>query len=282
MISRRAVLSALAGLAVPAMTGCGSRQAAPPATPTYAYAAPPTAAPDLRTSAGLDAVIDMSHGVSVADFALVRSSNILGVIHKVSEGGDWFDPSYAGHRRQAEAAGLLWGAYHFGTRQHSGAQQAKVFLAAAQPGPETLLALDLEPNDPNPRNTMTVAQAEAFVTTVYQATGRRPLIYTHPTWANGGRYGRVGQRISQPIMPGSPLARCDLWLADYREQPETPYAWADRGWRLWQYMADERVENAAYGTVSRAVAGVDHCDRNLFAGDASQLFRFWGGHGGVA
>jgi lysozyme len=281
MISRRVMLSGLAGIAAPALGGCGSRQAAAPPATSYAYAPPPVV-PDARSTAGLDAVIDMSHGVMVEDFAQVRRSSILGVIHKVSEGGDWFDPSYARNRQQAEAAGLLWGAYHFGTRQHSGVQQAKVFLSAAQPGPKTLLALDLEPNDPNPRNTMTVAQAEAFVSTVYQSIGRMPLVYTHPTWANGGRYGRVGQRISQPIMPGSLLARCDLWLADYREEPQLPYAWSDRGWRLWQYMADERVENAAYGTVSRAVPGIDHCDRNLFAGDATQLFRFWGSRSGVA
>lgn len=282
MISRRVMLSGLAGIAAPAVVGCSSRQAAVSSATAAAYVPPPVGLDNGHGTAGLDAVIDMSHGVAVEDFSLVRRSNILGVIHKVSEGGDWFDPSYARNRQQAEAAGLLWGAYHFGTRQHSGAQQAKVFLTAAQPGPKTLLALDLEPNDPNPRNTMTVAQAEAFVTTVYQATGQLPLLYTHPTWANGGRYGRAGQRISQPIKPGSLLARCELWLADYREEPELPYAWSDRGWRLWQYMANEKAENAAYGTVSRAIPGVSHCDRNLFAGDAAQLYRFWGSRNGVA
>jgi hypothetical protein len=34
--------------------------------------------------------------------------------------------------------------------------------------------------------------------------------------------------------------------------------------------------------VSRAVAGVDHYDRNLFAGDTSALYRFWKGRGGRA
>ena len=37
-----------------------------------------------------------------------------------------------------------------------------------------------------------------------------------------------------------------------------PFAWADRGWRLWQYAADERESDAAYGTVSRAVRGLDY------------------------
>ena len=56
-------------------------------------------------------------------------------MHKTTEGGDWFDPSYGPRRSQAEAAGLLWGGYHFGTRQYSGEKQASAFLSAAQPGP---------------------------------------------------------------------------------------------------------------------------------------------------
>jgi lysozyme len=69
--------------------------------------------------------------------------------------------------------------------------------------------------------------------------------------------------------------------ADYREDPQIPYAWADRGWRLWQYAADETEANFAYGAPSRAVAGVGHCDRNLFAGDEVELYRFWKGKTGT-
>lgn len=251
---------------MPALAGCGGKP------PTGSGFAPPTPHP---APAGLDAVIDISHNVTVTDFAAVRRSNILGVIHKVSEGGDWFDPSYSARRRQAEAAGLLWGGYHFGTRQYSGEQQAAAFLAAAQPGPATLLALDLEPNDANPRNTMRVSQAEAFVRVVQRATGRLPLVYTHPTWANGERFGRRNISLGEAVGPHSILARCDLWLADYREDPVVPYAWASRGWHLWQYAANETEADAAYGSVPRAIAGVSHCDRNLFAGDTAALYRYW-------
>jgi lysozyme len=216
----------------------------------------------------------------VSDFTAVRrKSNIIGVLHKATEGGDWVDPSYGPRRPQAEAAGLLWGAYHFGTRQHSGVQQAKVFLAAAQPGPSTLIALDFEPNDPNPRNSMTLAQAEAFVQTVYQATGRMPLLYTRPAFADGKPSGRGRVALREPITQRSILARCDLWLADYREEPELPTAWADRGWRLWQYAGDDSEDKAAYGSVPRSVVGVSHCDRNVFAGDSTALYRFWRGGG---
>lgn len=269
MISRRHLLGGVAGLAVPALAGCGGQ---PPKG--AAFDRVPSAA-SRHAVAGLDAVIDISHNVTVTDFGAVRRSNILSVIHKVSEGGDWFDPSYASRRRQAEAAGLLWGGYHFGTRQYSGEKQATAFLSACQPGPSTLMALDLEPNDANPRNTMTLGHAEAFVLAVQRETGRLPLVYTHPAWANGNHYGRRHLSLGATVRPGSVLASCDLWLADYREHPEIPFAWADKGWRLWQYAADETQANFAHGSEQRAVAGVGHCDRNLFNGDTTALHRYW-------
>lgn len=284
MISRRAALTGLASLTVP-VAGCSGRHTASAPSHSAPYSSsysPPPPEPTLPGVTGLDAVIDMSHMVAVGDFVSIRQSGILAVVHKASEGGDWFDPSYGVRRSQAQAAGLLWGAYHFGTRQYSGAQQAAAFLSAVRPGPTTLMALDFEPNDYNPRNTMTLAQAEAFVQTVYQSTGRLPLIYTHPSWADGQRHGRAGLRLSAPISPHSLLARCELWLADYREQPELPYAWADRGWRLWQYAGDQTAADIAYGAAPRAVPGVSHCDRNLFAGDAPALYRFWTGRPGMA
>jgi len=277
MISRRKLFGGLAGLTLPALGGCGGT---PPKGSAPIY--PPTGESYRPAVDGLDAVIDISHNVTVSDFKAVRGSNILAVIHKVTEGGDWVDPSYSAQRPQAEAAGLLWGAYHFGTRQYSGAQQAAAFLAATRPGPNTVMALDLEPNDANPRNTMQINQAEEFVHAVRRATGRLPLVYTHPEWANGGTFGRRRLSLGQPISPGSILARCDLWLADYREQPEVPYAWANKGWRLWQYVANESEKDAAYGTVPRAVAGITHCDRNLFAGDEAALYRYWRGGAGRA
>ena len=267
MISRRNLLGGLSALTAPALAGCGAGQ-----PPTGSGFASPSA---MQSPQGLDAVIDISHNVTVSDFAAVRRSGILAVIHKVSEGGDWFDPSYATRRHQAESAGLLWGAYHFGTGQYSGAEQANAFLRAAQPSATTVISLDVEVNDRKPANSMRLNQAEAFVQTVYQATGRLPLVYTHPKWANGEKMGRGGRTLGGAITPGSILAKCDLWLADYREQPEVPYAWADRGWKLWQYLANEDASHAAYGTTSRTIAGVSHCDRNLFAGDTAALYRFW-------
>ncbi len=220
-------------------------------------------------------MIDISRFVTVSDFRLVRQSNILGVIHKATEGGDYLDAACAPRRPQAEAAGLLWGTYHFGTGQMSGAQQAAFYLSVTRPGPKTLLALDLEANENRARNSMRLDQAEAFVQAVAEATGRLPIVYVHPTWANGEPLPNSGLSLGARITPASILARCGLWVADYHDSPEVPFAWEGKGWRLWQYAGDESAGRPAYGQTS-IVKGVTHCDRNLFNGDSAGLHQFWG------
>src|SRR5258708_18356881 len=106
----------------------------------------------------------ISRFVTVTDFRLVRQSNTLGVIHKATEGGDYADATCAARRPQAEAAGLLWGAYHFGTGQMSGDRQAAFFLSVSRPRPMTLLALELAVNENNPSNTMQLAHDHTIQT----------------------------------------------------------------------------------------------------------------------
>src|SRR5579883_245443 len=269
MTSRRNILL---GLAASTTAACGARGPAPATSYQYPTAPPPP----NRESLGLDAVIDISRGVTVSSFRLVRQSNILAVIHKASEGGDYADSACAARRPQAEAAGLLWGTYHFGTGQLSSREQAQFFLAASRPGPKTLLALDLEANDSDPSNSMTLGQAEEFVRTVAEATGRLPVVYVHPIWANGDPLPGSGLSFGAQITPDSILARCGLWVADYHDSPEIPLAWAATGWRLWQYAGDENAGHPAYNQ-TMLVQGVSHCDRNLFNGDAATLRAFWGG-----
>ncbi|MDR3326081.1 MAG: glycoside hydrolase family 25 protein [Rhodospirillaceae bacterium] len=287
-ISRRALIAGLSTLAIPGLLNC-TKQEKPqilktPIKQDFDLKEKPqplknTISPVMLSTGGLglDVIIDMNHNSIVTDFSLMRNqSNILGIIHKASEGGDWLDPMYKARQIQAEASDLLWGAYHFGTHQYSGAQQATSFLTIVQPKLTTLMALDLEPNERNPRNTMDLAQAEDFVRTIYQATGRWPLVYTHPNWANGKIYGHSRLSLGKSIGNNSILAKCDLWLADYRVQPELPLAWTKKRWRFWQYAGDDhRGGGGPLGSLSRAVAGVNRCDRNMFLGDVATLYKYW-------
>jgi len=100
MISRRGVVSGLAGLSGSALAGCGGKPPPPP-EPVPSFTAFGPNGTWRPSTDGVDGVIDISHNVTVSDFSAVRSAGILAVFHKSSEGGDWIDPSYASRRRDA-------------------------------------------------------------------------------------------------------------------------------------------------------------------------------------
>lgn len=273
MINRRSVL--MAGLALGGLAGCAS----PPPPPARITLPPRSKATpglvDEPSLLGLNAIIDLHHGNGVKSFTAARDeSGILAVIHKASE-GDWLDPKYDERRALAQESGLLWGAYHFGTRQHPGRTQARIFLAAAKPDAATLLVLDLELNERVPNNSMQLDQAEEFVREVAVATGRLPLLYTHPAWADGEVMR--GSSLGGAIQPNSALAACDLWLADYRYEPELPRAWGSKSWSLWQYAGDNFNSGGPFRDQARMVKGIDRCDRSIFAGTRESLSRYWTG-----
>src|SRR5260221_6047557 len=120
-------------------------------------------------------VVDISHHNNKVDFAKARESGIAGVIQKASQGQDFVDPTYKANRTKAQAAGMLWGAYHFGTGA-DGVSQAEHFLDVVQSDADTLLVLDLEANPQGPN--MTLVEARAFVSPLQEVTGRMPGLYS--------------------------------------------------------------------------------------------------------
>ena len=270
----------LAGLGALALSGCASASSSTSGARMARQRPKATPGPVMNPAdLGLNAVIDLNHHNAIQDLSVAQLyGGLRGVIHKASEGNDWVDPLYVVRRDMAAQAGLLWGGYHFGTRQHSGAEQARFFLQVTQAAPGTLLALDLELNERVPGNSMTLDQAEDFVHAVYAATGRLPLLYVQPAWADGEVAARSGQSLNGAIAEGSILAACDLWLADYRVEPELPSAWAGRSWRFWQYAGDGPMGGQGpFGPLSRSLPGVERCDRNVFAGDEAALTAYWAG-----
>src|SRR6266542_388983 len=133
-------------------------------------ARPPLFRPPLGMP--INAVIDLSRNDLRVDFAAAAAADIVGVIHKATEGVGYVDPVYAKREPEAREAGLLWGAYHFGTGRGGGADQADYFLGKVGGSTDTLLVLDLEENPSGP--TMSLDQAREFVTRVHTRTGRWP------------------------------------------------------------------------------------------------------------
>ena len=165
-----------------------------------------------------------------------------------------FDPIYASHREAAKAAGLLWGAYHFGT-DSGGVEQAINFLNVVGDASGTLIALDFESNPTGP--SMSLEEARAFITQVKSATGRFPGFYS-------------GHDIKEALGSGtdSLLASCWFWLAQYGPTPVVPQNW--KTWTLWQYT------DGALGPEPKEIPGVGRFDRDLFNGSEADLRAFWG------
>lgn len=203
----------------------------------------------------INVVVDVSHHNGNIDLGKAKAAGIVGVIHKATQGTSMVDNMYQQNRTKAQAAGLLWGAYHFATLG-DGAAQADFFLSKAAADPQTLLVLDFEPNG---NSTMTLDQARAFVSRIKDVTGKFPGFYS-------------GSLIKQ-LLGGKPvdplLAQCFLWLAQYGPAPKNiPATWPT--WTMWQYT------DGVLGPQPHSVDGIGNCDRDQFNGTVEDLQKLWG------
>lgn len=201
-----------------------------------------------------NAVIDISHFNSGMDFVTAKTSGgLVGVFHKASQGLTYRDPTYQEHKKAAQAAELLWGAYHFGTGS-DGVSQAEFFLDFVKPGPGELLVLDFEHNPQGP--TMTLEEARAFVTHIHETQGRWPGIY------GGSLLKELLGTTTDPV-----LANCWLWLSQYGPTAVVPVNWPR--WTMWQYT------DGAQGMPPYEMPGIGRCDRDKFNGTSDELSAFW-------
>src|SRR3954463_8989510 len=116
-------------------------------------------------------VIDLYNGDRVTSFTQARNGGILGIIHKATTGATGQDRDYRDRRKQAADAGLLWGAYHWGT--HASVDgQVDNFLKTAAPDENTLVALDYETTK---GNQMTIEQARDFLARLADKLGRKAV-----------------------------------------------------------------------------------------------------------
>ncbi|MGA7162904.1 MAG: glycoside hydrolase family 25 protein [Pseudolabrys sp.] len=74
------------------------------------------------------AVVDLSHWDVVDSFEDAKNDGVVGIIHKATESNNYFDPTYNQRKKDALAAGLLWGAYHF-LRPGNMKDQAQYFVS---------------------------------------------------------------------------------------------------------------------------------------------------------
>lgn len=199
-----------------------------------AFAAPPVNAVEpadaiLPPAAPIEG-IDVSHHQNAINWGRVRRDGKVFAFIKVTEGERYIDPLYAYNHRNARAAGLRVGAYHFAQPTAdlvSAVRQADHFLAWFNLHDGDLLpVLDLE--EANGLDSAALTQwALVWLSRVRGRTGLSPVIYASPLfWLN---------HLEDTTAIAA--AGHTLWIADWdSDTPRTPAAdWGASGWSVWQY-----------------------------------------------
>jgi lysozyme len=200
-------------------------------------------------------VIDISHhNGTKLNFAKAKAAGIIGVVQKATQGEAYVDATFKKNKDAALAAGLLFGAYHFGTGSN-GVSQAAHFLDVVKPDDDTLVVLDFESNPAG--TSMGLEEARAFVTHIQSELGRWPGFYSgHDIKA------ALGTSVD-PV-----LKNCWFWLAQYGPTAVVPPCWSK--WTMWQYT------DGGVGPQPHSVDGIGSCDREYFNGTDAQLKSWWG------
>ena len=177
--------------------------------------------------------IDVSHWQGAVDWRAVAGAGYRFAFVKATEGRSRVDPAFARNRREATAAGLAVGAYHFARPDRSPGDalaEANAFLRVAEPSAGGLVpVLDLEAS-----GSLGPDRLQAWVRTwldrVRSATGVRPAIYAGPTFWRV-HMANTTDFVSYPLM-----------LADHVTPPTVPAnGWSGLGWTIWQWSICGRV-----------------------------------------
>lgn len=192
--------------------------------------------------------VDVSWHQGPIDWRALAADDVAFAYIKATEGGDHVDTRFAFNWREADAAGLHRGAYHFFTLCRSGASQAANFIAVVPREPNALpAAVDLEHMGPcrrGPTMTDIVGEARIFMDTLEAHYGVRPIIYTTREFHDAHLASLEGERF---------------WIRSIGVNPR----FRERDWIIWQHHNRGR---------KRGVSGP--IDLNAFRGDLAALAQF--------
>lgn len=189
------------------------------------------------------------HGIDVSayqgriDWPRVARQQVRFAFIKASEGGSMRDARFRRNWREARAAGILSGAYHYFQPNRDGGQQAALFIATVPLRPGDLPpVLDVEPPKFHDVSELR-REIRQWLTAVEAHYKVRPILYSNYTFY---RHYLAGHFDDYP-----------LWLAHY--EVARPALAAER-WIIWQH-SDEAYVPGIRGTV----------DFNVFQGSYAAL-----------
>ncbi|MEM6326604.1 MAG: GH25 family lysozyme [Bacteroidota bacterium] len=195
--------------------------------------------------------IDVSRHQGTIAWPDVAGADIDFVYMKATEGGDWTDPEFNRNWREAGAAGLARGAYHFFTFCRPWEDQIAHAMAVLPDDHELPWAVDVEygGNCQNYESVEAIRRSlDGLMAAAVDSLGYVPLLYAvhdgYPDFVKG-RYPEA-----------------TLWLQNILGEPSTGVS--GRDWTVWQYSVRGRLPGIE-GPV----------DLNVFNGDdvAFEAFR---------
>jgi len=126
----------------------------------------------------------------------------------------------------AKSLGLNWGAYHLG-RAGNPIAQANHFIDFAKPGPDDVIALDIEHG--TGEEWISLKDGEIFAKHIKRILGRYPILYTNHATAKM----IAADRRKYPI-----LSRLKLWYPRYRSSIKNVFPLGNWDkYTLWQFSA---------------------------------------------
>jgi lysozyme len=198
--------------------------------------------------------IDAARYQGLIDFGKARAAGVQFAWLKATEGGDRVDPGFAPNSRNARAAGVPVGAYHFYYFCRPASEQAEWFIRHVPKRAGDLPpVLDIEWNHTSPscRKRPPAAEVQREMRTFLDALsahyGTRPVIYTTiDFWRDNDLEHFAGY---------------ELWLRSVTAPPEERYPGTH--WTFWQWTGTGVVPG---------VRGIS--DVNAFRGNAA-AWRDW-------
>lgn len=200
-------------------------------------------------------VIDPFYANSIDWEKLATERRVVAIIHKATIGTAKLDPRYAKRKEEALKRGYLWGSYHWGVKGNP-EKQADFYIDTVKPGPDELIALDLE--DAKSKTLMNVEEAILFIKRVKARTGRYPLLYTNHSSAK-----LISAKYKDNVFTKTPL-----WYARFKSKVTDFPAGVWSSYTLWQFSSELLPQLPVPGTRP-------DMDINVFNGTPEQLKTAW-------
>ncbi|MDP9606342.1 glycoside hydrolase family 25 protein [Variovorax sp. NFACC27] len=186
---------------------------------------------------------------------LQTEKRVVAIIHKSTIGTSRIDGKYFARKAEAKQRGYLWGSYHWGLAGDP-ERQAEHYINTVKPGPDELIALDLE--DATSHTLMNADEALRFIRRVKQLTGRYPVLYTN----------HASAKLISSKFKSTEFAQTPLWYARFKASVTDFPKGVWPTYALWQFSSEILPQFPVKGTKS-------DMDVNVYNGTIEELKARW-------